>query len=219
MENIAKYDLSRLFLRCLNAEYYTVENGGSFSLQKEGEKLYILFEKSDGAIDWQNNFDFMAEKYDRACPRECESWYVHNGFLKVWRSILPYINGAILDLENREIVTVGYSHGAALALLCHEYVWYNRPDIRATSVGYGFGCPRVVWGKVPKERERWYNFLRVTNYDDIVTHLPPQKFGYRHVGRSITVGGVGRYSRLDAHRPENYIKELEDMRRSRAIST
>jgi len=201
--------LRDLYLRCLNADYFTVENGGSFAFERDGERLYLYFEKSDGAVDWKNNFDFLATESHRECIRECEPWYAHGGFLRVWQSILPYLEGVILNLSIREIISVGYSHGAALALLCHEYIWYNRVDIRDKISGYGFGCPRVIWGRVKKERERWQHFYRIKNYDDIVTHLPPSSFGFRHVGREINIGGVGRYSRLDAHRAENYIKELE----------
>ena len=198
-----------MFLRCLEADYFTVEDSGSFAIEREGERLFVFFEKSDGDEDWENNFDFAAAEARRECVRDCESWYAHGGFLRVWQSILPYVKGALLDLGVREVVTVGYSHGAALALLCHEYIWYNRPDIRSSIFGYGFGCPRVVWGRVPGESERWAGFYRIKNFDDIVTHLPPSAFGFRHVGGEINIGGTGRYSRVDAHRAENYIKELE----------
>ena len=201
-------DLLILFRACLDADYYTVEESGSFSLVRDGERLYVFFEKSDGREDWQNNFDFTseAEKYGR----EGESFYVHRGFLRVWKSILPYIRGALLDLSIREIVSVGYSHGAALAVLCHEYVWFERPDLRGRIFGFGFGCPRVIYGRVQREKERWADFNVIRNYDDIVTHLPPRALGYRHVGQMIVVGKVGKYSRIDAHREENYMRELED---------
>ena len=208
MGRIDKRYLKEMFLRCLDAEYFTVDNSGSFAVERRGDRLYVYFEKSDGAEDWENNLDFFAGESRRECARECESWYAHEGFLRVWRSILPYIEGALLDLDVREITTVGYSHGAAIALLCHEYVWYNRPDIRERVSGLGFGCPRVIWGRAPRERERWRSFYRIKNFDDIVTHLPPRAFGFHHVGKEINIGGVGRYSRVDAHRAENYIKEL-----------
>ena len=209
MEKTDRRHLKELFLRCLDAKYITVENSGSFAMELWGERLYIYFEKSDGKMDWENNFDFIATESRRECARKCEPWFAHGGFLRVWNSTLPYIEGALLDLRVREIVVVGYSHGAALALLCHEYVWYNRPDIRSGISGYGFGCPRVIWGRVPGEKERWGSFYRIKNFDDVVTHLPPRAFGFRHVGKEINIGGAWRYSRVDAHRSENYVKELE----------
>ncbi len=198
--------LLSLFKACLGADYYTVENAASFALEQEGERLYVFFEKSDGAEDWQNNLDFGAVEHARA--REGERWYCHGGFLRVFKSVLPYIKGALLDLNFREIIIVGYSHGAALALLCHEYIWHERPDIRGCVFGYGFGCPRVIRGHVSEEHERWRDFYVIRNIDDIVTHLPPRVFGFRHVGNMIDVGKPGNYSRVDAHRAENYLKEL-----------
>jgi hypothetical protein len=127
----------------------------------------------------------------------------------VWKSILPYLEGYLLDLRYRHIICVGYSHGAAIALLCHEYIWYNRKDLIRGLEGYGFGCPRVIYGHAPREKERWNSFFVVRNLDDIVTHLPPAILGYRHVGKMINVGKWGKYSRIDAHKSENYLRELE----------
>ena len=106
---------------------------------------------------------------------------------------------------------VGYSHGGALAMLCHEYVWFHRPDLRDRITGYGFGAPRVYWGFwIPTAlRERWRDFTVVRNRGDIVTHLPPEMGGYRHVGRLWEIGKRGVYGGIAAHRPENYTRELQ----------
>ncbi len=201
------YDLKELFRACLNAEYITVEGGGSFALERRGDTLFVFFEKSDGAQDWLNNLDFSAVAVPYGnMERE---WYCHGGFLRVWKSILPYIKGAVLDLEFRGMVAVGYSHGAALSLLCHEYIWYNRPDLRGRVFSYAFGCPRVIFGKADKAAERWQNFYVIRNIDDIVTHLPPKILGFRHVGKIIRIGKRGKYSKIDAHRQESYLDTLE----------
>ena len=83
-----------------------------------------------------------------------------------------------------------------------------RSDIREDCEGFGFGCPRVIRGRVSDEAERWSRFYRVSVAGDIVTGLPPRIFGYRHVGNAITVGKRGKYSKIDAHRPEIYSVEL-----------
>lgn len=214
-------ELLWLFNLCLDAQYINVEEGGSFSLVPYGERLYVLFEKSNGIVDWENNLDFSATIHTdhrhgdtvAAAPYKNmdERWLCHGGFLRVWKSILPYIEGALLDLDFREMICVGYSHGAALALLCHEYLWYNRHDLRGRIFSFGFGCPRVICGSVPKEMERWDGFYVIRNLDDLVTHLPPRILGYRHVGKMIEIGGKGRYSRLDAHREDNYILSLREL--------
>lgn len=197
--------LKELFERCLNSEYEQVEDGGSFCVCEEGDHLYLLFEKSNGVEDWINNLSYGA-----VSAGEAGDWYCHEGFLRVWQSVLPYVERYVSDPQIKKITTVGYSHGAALAVLCHEYVWDKRRE-NAAIEGYGFGCPRVVFGFAPEEGERWRDFYVIRNIDDAVTHLPPRLLGYRHVGRLIEIGKRGRYSPVDAHREENYIIELENM--------
>ena len=70
---------------------------------------------------------------------------------------------------------MGYSHGAAIATLVHEYIFYNRPDLRENLWGYGFGCPRCFWGFLPSKevQGRWARFFPIRSIDDLVTHLPP----------------------------------------------
>ena len=196
--------LYELFSSCLDADYREVENGGSFAIVRDGDLLYLFFEKSNGGEDWKNNLSY------RAADCDCEGdFFCHEGFLRVWKSVLPYIERFILSPSVRRIISVGYSHGAALSLLCHSYVYSKRADIRGECESYGLGCPRVIWGRVSDAAERFENFYRVSVAGDVVTGLPPRLFGYRHVGEAITVGRSGKYSRVDAHRPEIYLLELE----------
>ena len=197
--------LWQLFVSCLEAEYKQVENGGSYAYVRDGDALFLFFEKSNGAEDWINNVSYHAVSRGR----DNDEWFCHEGFLRVFESILPYLERLIMSPSVRRIVTVGYSHGAALALLCQEFIWFSRPDISESCEAFGFGCPRVVWGVVPHEGERWRNFYIIRNIDDIVTHLPPKALGYRHVGRLIEIGKSGKYTDIDAHRSENYLVELD----------
>lgn len=201
------YNSLELYQRCLAANYIHVENDGDYAIEREGDTLYLFLEWSHGGEDWTHNFQFWAKPYKHMDTK----WRCHRGFLKVWKSIEPYIKDDIMDSAVKNIIIVGYSHGAALAGLAHEYVWYNRPDLRATLFGIGFGAPRFYWGfRVKKNlRERWANFWPVRNIDDIVTHVPPVVFGYTHVNTVVKVGRKGQYNGVDAHRPESYIAELE----------
>ncbi len=188
----------------MTTPYIHVENGASFAAEQPGNRLQLYFEASHGATDWKNNLDFPAKPYRRMDDR---IWFAHQGFLKVWKSAEEYLEEMIKDPAIREIVIAGYSHGAALAVLCYEYVWFHRPDLRTRLTGFGFGCPRVVWGFAP--RERWAGFTVVRNTDDLVTHLPPAVLGYTHIGHLLEIGEKGRYSSIDAHRPENILTELK----------
>lgn len=204
-----KENLLSLFKQVLNVKYTTIpESGASFFYEKRGATLYIFFEHSNGTIDWRNNFDFPSKPY-----REMENkWHVHRGFLRVWKSAKEYLKESIFSPDVKGIIIVGYSHGAALALLCHEFCVFHRPDIADNIFGYGFGCPRVVYGCLRQQIcERFKHFYVVRNCRDIVTHLPPILFGFRHVGNIIHIGKKAKYGPIDSHRPENYLAQLKKL--------
>lgn len=200
--------LSSLFWECLHIPYSAAGCCANYALRRQGDSLYIFFEKSSGAIDWKSNLDFPAAAYRRT---DGSVWYAHRGFLAVWREIEPVLAPGIADRTVKSIVITGYSHGAAVALLCHEYIWYHRPDLREALTGFGFGCPRVLWGKRNGELlRRWEQFTVIRNIDDIVTHLPPFLLGYSHVGALLKIGKKGKYSPTDAHKAENILTELKE---------
>lgn len=196
--------LYELFKRCLYIPYFQTGKSANYAFDRTKEKLNIYFEGSDGGNDWRSNLDFPAKPYKRMGKTV---WLAHRGFLDTWKEIEKKVADDINDKRITDITVTGYSHGAAMALLCHEYAWYNRPDIRKSIKGYGFGCPRVIWGKAPDDR--WGNFTVIRNIDDIVTHLPPAALGYIHVGKMVEIGKKGRYTPIDAHRQQNILKELE----------
>ncbi len=198
--------LSRLFSRCVNRDYIRTPLSADYAFDLVESRLTVYFQDSDGVMDWLHNLNFPAAAYKRAGKTV---WYAHGGFLKVWKSLILRMEPLIADLRVKQLTVVGYSHGAALAVFCHEYAWFHRPDLRNTLVGYGFGCPRVVWGSLSTEiYDRWKGFTVIRNREDMITHLPPSVFGYRHVGTLLEIGEKGKYSVIDAHRPENIRREL-----------
>ncbi len=200
-------EMSALFERCLNARYQQVENAADFAIERKGNTLYLFFEPSIGLEDWKNNLDFPAKPYKRM---EETVWHAHRGFLRVWKAAEGYLQPAIAERSIKRMVVAGYSHGAALAVFCHEYIWFHRPDLRPFLESYGFGCPRVVWGMLPPQvRERWDGFTVIRNLNDSVTHLPPVVLGYHHVGNLLEIGKMGKYTDIDAHKAENIARELE----------
>lgn len=206
------HKLSELYERCLNADYTHVEHDGDYAIQREGDTLYLLLEWSHGGADWINNFKFLAKPYTKAYGKMKTKWRCHRGFLRVWKAIEPYVKDELLNPEVKQVIIVGYSHGAALAGIAHEYVWFHRPDLRDHLFSYGFGAPRFYGGFFVKKdlKERWKNFHPIRIIDDIVTHVPPCIFGYCHVNDVIRFGKRGKYNCIDAHRSENILKELQD---------
>ena len=197
-----------LYRRCLDAEYTHTTEGGDYAIEVDGNTLYILFEWSDGAEDWKNNFDFPARPYKRMTDK----WFCHRGFLKVWKAMRDEIENRVAETLERNtdisnITIVGYSHGGAMALFATEDMTYLYGDKFNVS-GYGFGAPRVLWGYVPKAvRERISAFVTVRNVPDIVTHLPPKVFGYRDINIE-EIGEKGKYKPIKAHYSSAYIEEL-----------
>lgn len=199
--------LSELFSWCLKIPYQQTGASANYALKRVGSTLYLFFEGSSGKNDWKNNLDFPAKAYKRMGKTV---WFAHRGFLKVWKEIEPMLVGDIADLAFDKIVIVGYSHGGALAMLCHEYVWYHRPDLRGKIESYGFGAPRVFWGiKTRKLTERWNCYTVIRNINDLITRLPPVAFGYSHVGALLKIGEKGKYTAIEAHYAENILAELQ----------
>ena len=200
--------LAELFEGCLLQRYWHTDTGESWAAERKGDRLCLWFEHSNGAGDWLSNLQFGAVPYREMDP----PWKCHAGFLRVWRSLKPLVEPLLLDPTLAGVQIVGYSHGAALAVLCHEYVRFRRRDLRDRLLSVGFGCPRVLYRCVPPEvAQRWEQFYMVRNLDDLVTHLPPRTLGFCHVGNLVEIGAYGRYSALDAHRPESYRAELNGL--------
>lgn len=206
------HELQRYFQRCLDADYVTEKNGADWALERDGDELLILFEHSRGSVDWLNNLNFHAVPYREMNP----VWQCHAGFLSVWQAARPAVKAAVLPVLSlppratgiARITVVGYSHGAALAVLCHEWLWYRFPHWRKVLTGYGFGGPRVLYGcPTPALAARWAGFTQVQNHGDPVTHLPPRALGYCHVGNLLPIGD-GTVTGVDAHRPESYLASL-----------
>ena len=204
-----KFDLCDIFERCNRAKYIHVENEGSYATYKNDETRYLLFQQSNGKTDWKNNFDFPSVPYKGMdIP-----WKCHRGFLKVWKSLLPYVERVLAESTFKNVVIVGYSHGAALSALCYEYVWYNFSEKRNEIYGFSFGGPKIFYGKrnLSFLENRFQNFINIINSNDVVTKLPPLIMGYHRLGKVIKIGKEKSLFSINAHRPENYKKSLYEL--------
>ena len=198
--------LSQLFLRAFPGPWQQVGHEVSYRFERDGSTLYIFFDSSNEIMDWIRNFMFAKRPYkDMKTP-----YRVHRGFLASWKEVEDIVKDKINDVTIKKIITVGYSHGAALAAFCHECCWFNRPDIRQSIVGIAFEAPRIYAGfKVKKSlRERWDRFYVVRNDKDIVTHCPPAIFGYCHVGNILHIGRGFGSGPIKSHYPQNVLDAL-----------
>lgn len=213
------YTLYELFDKCdRTIKYEEAEGEVNYQFEENGDELTIFFEPSNGKLDWKHNFQFAKKPYkDMKTP-----YRVHRGFLKCWKAIEDVIIDKITECSSdqlgkyrfKHIFVVGYSHGAAIAMLCHECCWYHRSDIRESIKTIGFDGPRVYGGfHVKKQlKERWRNFVLIRNNKDIVTHVPPAIFGYTHVGSIYQIGKGKKYGSFKSHyqsRIKESLKECE----------
>jgi hypothetical protein len=189
-------------------DWKTAGHDVNYAFVRNGDNLTIYFQGSSSKVDWLRNFLFAKRPYkDMVIP-----YRVHRGFLAAWKEVEDTVIDETMDLSIKSILIVGYSHGAALAALCHECCWYHRPDIRDSILGFGFEAPRIYAGfHVKKDLlPRWYNFFVIRNDSDIVTHCPPKIFGYTHVGNVCHVGRDRHYGIIKSHYPQNVLKTLEE---------
>ena len=161
----------------------------------------VLFEPSDGRIDWRHNFAFFKKPYkDMEVP-----YRVHGGFLKCWKVVKNTFRAKLREKEWEYVVITGYSHGGALALLAHECAWFELPHMRdGRIITVAFEAPRIYGGWRIKEelKERWAGAYRITNENDIVTHMPPKWLGFSEVGKEAHVQSTHRINCVQAHTPK-----------------
>ena len=216
----ARYPLCALFQICnTDKDYVQVKRNGYEVDDKFVEiedALLIFFEPSDSDIDWRVNFSFWRAPY-----KEMDIGYKgHSGFINSWKLIDDEVRAKVTEkgadgkYKWKYIVSIGYSHGGPLSALCHEMVWYEREDLRDGKIlGINFDGPRMFAGYVVPSalKERWAHFYNFRNHDDIVAHMPPVLFGYRHVGEVIKMGTQEAIDAVHAHYPKQILKSLMEL--------
>ena len=217
--------LAEQFYKTFSTIYDDIGTDVSYRIEKkvynkdeenERHDLFIYFQGSNGDNDWKANFKFYKKVYSRRPYKGMETKFrVHAGFLECWKQVEDLIKAEITDEKIKRITIFGYSHGAALATLCHECCWFNRPDIRNNIETFAFEAPRVYASfRVKKElKERWEKCHLFRNRNDIVTHLLPVIFGYCNVNKITKIGRRKKYkfmNSVSAHHPEEVYQSLFD---------
>jgi predicted lipase len=107
--------------------------------------------------------------------------------VKRWKAVREDIINALRD--DRNIVVLGYSQGAAIALLAFEDINFTYPY--KIVAGEVFGCPRVVSWLSGNIWDRFEHFTIHNNRRDIVGKIPFVSMGYRHVNKPVFTGPHG----------------------------
>lgn len=165
-------------------------------------EVILSFKGTDSDIDWKINFDFWVRPYQKQPQR----WYTHRGFARAWKLAKDQIVSEVIAvLKSRKLIIIGYSHGADITILAHEYFWFNDYDPNSSV----FGPARLCWLPSKAIRGRFSKLNCYMTYGDIVTHVPFWVLGYRHVGR---INKVGR-RHFVSHKPHlkaAYIEALSN---------
>jgi len=163
----------------------------------------LYFQCTHGKSDWIQNFKAGVDVY------HCSDipFKAHEGFTELWLSVREEIEKLDFDY------IVGYSEGAALAVFAHEN-HLHRKGIEP--ITWAFGCPRVLYKPSKELKNRFSNFVRISNFGDIVTMVPLFIMGYHHIGISKILNhavskpkGVSLILWLTHHCPEYYKEELK----------
>lgn len=177
-----------------------------YKIEEDQDSIIISFQGSVSKKDWLQNFMFWKRPYKEMT----KTFFVHAGFLKKYKAVHDVIIHRVLS-TNKKVKIRGYSQGAALALLCHEDMYFWTTEQPDTIV---FGCPRVFsifgWKTLKK---RLSNVKRIENSNDAVTKIPFGWMLYKHYGIKIHIGNKKRWWKLSFkdHLPSSYKKSMEDV--------
>lgn len=149
----------------------------------DARKIIISFRGTEGKLsDWATDAKFSKETWTDEHPLG----EVHNGFYDALSSVWNEVFSEIMTLRtnNQSIWLTGHSLGAALATLAAATLHLQQPEIEINGL-YTFGQPRLGNHKFSKKYNAELKNItfRCVNNNDVVTRVPPQIFGYSHVGK------------------------------------
>jgi len=178
-------------LACTSAKAKTAGKNTQYEITETDDTVYLAIQGSCDLDDWKFNFSFWLRPSMAVWKKPYRYmrtlWFAHWGFVTAWKlareqimaELEPVIRGS-----GKRLVILGYSHGAALAVVAHEDFKFNGYEPKT----HAFGCPRVLWMPSKKIRERFEGVTLYQSRGDLVTHVPFVIMGFRHVGKVLKFG-------------------------------
>ncbi|RUS31125.1 Alpha/Beta hydrolase protein [Jimgerdemannia flammicorona] len=142
--------------------------------------IYVAFRGSANIQSFIQDAEFLQTNYPPVSGAK-----VHQGFLESHQEARDIVYNAVVDQMNKyqgyTIYVVGHSLGGALAILqaldFNQRAGYDKSNM----VVYTYGEPRVGNPAFSSYADSLsLKYYRTVNQNDIVSHLPPQSFGYKH---------------------------------------
>lgn len=218
MAIVNKKALIEIFNKQLDEEGWINTKGDvTYRISKPHKTLILEFQCSNGWKDWFRNLFFKKVPYKGMS----NPFKVHAGFLSAWKEIEDIIRDRIRERDYTAISIIGYSHGGAIAGLCLECANYERPDLASDHriIALCYESPRFYAGGLSKEvkRMKFRGCYVLRNGWDLVTHLPPLLFGFKHVGKLTKFGKEKRC--IKAHTPQSVLEGLNSLPQDFCLNT
>ena len=186
MQGVSKEHNWRNATIMAKASFYAYQNLGAFQKQFDPEAVMFdvdgtqAFCWNDGAIacvafrgteptDWN---DIKADLKIRKV--KCPTGFVHRGFRDALNEVWQDISKWLTKQKKEHVFFTGHSLGGALATLAA-----SRWNTETTHL-YTFGSPRVGGKKFIQSFKTNHRY-RFRNNNDIVTKVPFEMIGYKHV--------------------------------------
>tara|TARA_R110002020_G_scaffold407511_3_gene617525 strand:- start:151 stop:873 length:723 start_codon:yes stop_codon:yes gene_type:complete len=187
------------------------ETSTSCNIYKKGKEIVITFEGTDSIRDLPILFDFRKDVV-QVEGVDVDNIKIHRGFIKAYMSIHNDILSVLKRHKFDSIHCCGHSLGGALAEIS---ILFLKNIANKVSV-HTFASPRVGNYRASKViYECCVDFKRFVITGDLVPHLPPFFFGYRHFTDRITLDRVSSkiidsylFNAVNNHKMLNYIKSI-----------
>lgn len=141
--------------------------------------------------DWIDDLDFF--KTDYALCNDCE---VHKGFFESYGSLKETVLETLDRMKPDRVRVTGHSLGAAMAVFAAADIKHVGYDVEAL---YTFGEPRCGDTNFANAFDTTLGpsvSYRVVHSADIVPHLPPELFEFRHVEEEVWYTENNTYYKL-----------------------
>ena len=144
--------------------------------------IFTSFRGSANTRNWIEDF-----QVSHIAPYNDSNILVEKGFYKNYDFIKPFLFENLLNLSityktNRLLIT-GHSLGSAASTLFAFDIALQ--DFYIIDYFYNFGSPRVGNENFVDSFNSLIYGFRVVHNNDIVTNLPPDTFGYKHISQGV----------------------------------
>lgn len=166
---------------------------GYVAVNEHQRRIIVSFRGSTSINDWVHDLQFIRTSSGVANAPAGAS--VHGGFLKAWKTISVGILSQLTVLINKypdyAILVTGHSLGGAIGVLCSMQLLSTGIVPVSKLELFTVNQPRVgnsVWNSwVESFIARGMRYIRVTNMNDLVSHLPFSSWGFLHSGTEVWI--------------------------------